>query len=154
MFRVLSDIHLGPGLVRIIPITQNTKKQDPFGIYVGFGSVRIYFYRIGFGSDFRVRFICPALIWTKKTNILSNLIFSLTSIFLQVTYPPILFFFNTNIWSAEILNVTYSMEFWYMIQQKKPSDPNKSSWPSGKRLTAVSTVLGSIFFGHLGRFKW
>ncbi|CAF2060593.1 unnamed protein product [Brassica oleracea] len=53
MFRVLSDIHLGPGSVRIIPITQNTKKQDPFVIYVGFGSVRIHFYRIGFGSDFR-----------------------------------------------------------------------------------------------------
>ena len=61
MFRVLSDIHLGPGSVRIIPITQNTTKQDPFGIYVGFGSVRIHFYRIGFGSGFRVRFICPAL---------------------------------------------------------------------------------------------
>ncbi|KAG5388564.1 hypothetical protein IGI04_030105 [Brassica rapa subsp. trilocularis] len=55
MFRVLSDIHLGPGSVRIIPITQCTKKQDPFGIYVGFGSVRIHFHRIGFGSDFRVR---------------------------------------------------------------------------------------------------
>lgn len=61
MFRVLSDIHLDSGSVRIIPITRNTTKQDPFGIYVGFRSVRIRFYRIGFGSDFRVRFICPAL---------------------------------------------------------------------------------------------
>ncbi|CAG7861709.1 unnamed protein product, partial [Brassica rapa] len=50
------------GSVRIIPITRNTTKQDPFGIYVGFGSVRIHFYRIGFGSGFRVRFICPALV--------------------------------------------------------------------------------------------
>ncbi|KAL0838335.1 hypothetical protein Bca101_090225 [Brassica carinata] len=61
-FRVLSDIHLGSDSVRIISITRNTIKQDPFGIYTGFGSVRIYFYRIGFGSGFRVRFICPALI--------------------------------------------------------------------------------------------
>ena len=61
MFRVLSDIHLDSGSVRIIPITRNTTKQDPFGIYVGFGSVRIHFFRIGFGFDFRVRFICPAL---------------------------------------------------------------------------------------------
>ena len=61
MFRVLSDIHLDSGSVRIIPITRNTTKQDPFGIYVGFGSVRIHFYRIRFGSGFRVRFICPAL---------------------------------------------------------------------------------------------
>ena len=64
MFRVLSDIHLDSGLVRIIPITRNTKKQDPFGIYVGFESVRIHFYRIGSGSGFRVRFICPALVIT------------------------------------------------------------------------------------------
>ena len=61
MFRVLSDIHLDSDSVQIIPITQNTTKQDPFGIYVGFGSIRIHFYRIGFGSGFRVRFICPAL---------------------------------------------------------------------------------------------
>ena len=61
MFRVLSDIHLGSGSVRIISITRNTIKQDPFGIYAGFGSVRIHFYRIGFGSRFRVRFICPVL---------------------------------------------------------------------------------------------
>ena len=61
MFRVLSDIHLDSGSVRIIPITRNTTKQDLFGIYVGFGSVRIHFYRIVFGLDFRVRFICPAL---------------------------------------------------------------------------------------------
>ena len=64
MFRVLSDIHLDLGSVRIISITRNTTKQDSFGIYVGFGSVRIHFYRIGFGSGFRVRFICPALIQT------------------------------------------------------------------------------------------
>ncbi|WZZ19355.1 hypothetical protein YC2023_112444 [Brassica napus] len=64
MFRVLSDIHLGPGSVRIISITQYTEKYDPFGIYIGFGSVRIHFYRIGFGSDFRIRFICPALLST------------------------------------------------------------------------------------------
>ncbi|KAG5400268.1 hypothetical protein IGI04_014875 [Brassica rapa subsp. trilocularis] len=50
MFRVLSDIHLDLGSVRMIPITRNTTKQDPFGIYVVFGSVRIHFYRIGFGS--------------------------------------------------------------------------------------------------------
>ena len=62
MFRVLSDIHLDLGSVRIIPITRNTTKQDPFGIYVGFGSVRIHFYQIGFGSGYRVRFICPALL--------------------------------------------------------------------------------------------
>ncbi|KAL0733355.1 hypothetical protein Bca4012_009565 [Brassica carinata] len=62
MFRVLSYIHLNSGSVRIIPITQNTTKQDLFGIYVGFGSVRIHFYRIGIGSDFQVRFICPALV--------------------------------------------------------------------------------------------
>ena len=62
MFRILSDIHLDSDSVRIIPITRNTTEQDPFGIYVGFGSVRIHFYRIGFGSNFRVRFICPALI--------------------------------------------------------------------------------------------
>ncbi|WZZ86901.1 hypothetical protein YC2023_115480 [Brassica napus] len=68
MFRVLSDIHLGSGSVWIIPITQNTKKQDPFSIYVGFRSVRIRFYLIGFGSDFRVRFICPALILCIKSG--------------------------------------------------------------------------------------
>ena len=62
MFRVLSDIHLDSGSVQIVPITRNTTKQDPFGIYVGIGSVRIHFYRIGFGSDYRVRFICPALV--------------------------------------------------------------------------------------------
>ena len=45
MFRVLSDIHLDSGSVRIISITRNTTKHDPFGVYVGFGSVRIYFYR-------------------------------------------------------------------------------------------------------------
>ena len=39
MFRVLSNIHLGSGSVRIIPITRNTIKQDPFGIYVGFGFI-------------------------------------------------------------------------------------------------------------------
>ncbi|CAG7864039.1 unnamed protein product, partial [Brassica rapa] len=61
MFRFLSYIHLITGSVRIIPITQNTIKQDPFGIYVRFGSIQIHFYRIGFGSDFRVRFICLAL---------------------------------------------------------------------------------------------
>ena len=61
MFRILSDIHLDSGSVRIIPITRNTTKQDPFGIYVGFGSVQIHFYRIGFGLGFWVRFICPAL---------------------------------------------------------------------------------------------
>ena len=61
MFRVLSGIHLGSGSVRIILITRNTIKQDPFGIYARFGSVRIHFYRIGFGLSFRVRFICPAL---------------------------------------------------------------------------------------------
>ncbi|CAG7896916.1 unnamed protein product, partial [Brassica rapa] len=32
-----------------ILITRNTIKQDPFGIYVGFRSVRIHFYRIGLG---------------------------------------------------------------------------------------------------------
>ena len=61
MFRVLSGIHLGSGSVQIIPIIRNTIKQDLFGIYGGFGSVRIYFYRIRFGSGFRIRFICPAL---------------------------------------------------------------------------------------------
>ena len=61
MFRVLSDIYLDSGSVQIILITRNTTKQDPFGIYVGFGSVRIHFYRIGFGSGYRVWFICPAL---------------------------------------------------------------------------------------------
>ncbi|KAL0828448.1 hypothetical protein Bca101_052126 [Brassica carinata] len=49
------------GSLRILSITRNTIKHDPFGIYVGFGSVRIHFYRIGFGLDFWVRFICPAL---------------------------------------------------------------------------------------------
>ena len=44
MFRVLSDIYLGPGSVRIIPITQNTTKQNPFGICAG-----------------SLRFICAAL---------------------------------------------------------------------------------------------
>ena len=43
MFRVLSDIHLGLGSVWIIFITRNTIKQDPFGIYVGFGSFRDLF---------------------------------------------------------------------------------------------------------------
>ena len=66
MFRILSDIHLDSGSVRIIPITQNTTKQDPFGIYFGFGSVQIHFYRIGFGSGFRVWFICPALDFPMK----------------------------------------------------------------------------------------
>ena len=90
MFRVLSDIHLGPGSVRIIPITQNTKKQDPFGIYVGFGSVRIHFYRIGFGSDFRVRFICPALLPYKWTIFISlNLTILNSTFFFQFirTHP-------------------------------------------------------------------
>ena len=52
MFWVLSDIHLGSGSNN----THNPKyqKQDPFGIYVEFGSVRIHFYRIGFGSDFQI----------------------------------------------------------------------------------------------------
>ncbi|CAN6852397.1 unnamed protein product [Brassica oleracea] len=59
---VTDNYFKSPGSVGIIPITQNTKKQDPFGIYVGFGSVRIHFYRIGFGSDFRVRFIYRALV--------------------------------------------------------------------------------------------
>ena len=70
MFRVLSDIHLGSGSVRIISITRNTIKQDPFGIYAGFGSVRIHFYRIGFGSGFRVRFIWPALAVISKNSAL------------------------------------------------------------------------------------
>ncbi|KAG5396846.1 hypothetical protein IGI04_018660 [Brassica rapa subsp. trilocularis] len=55
MFRVLSDIHLDSGSVRIIPITQNTTKQDPFGIYIGFGfifigsdSVRIIGFVLGY----------------------------------------------------------------------------------------------------------
>ena len=29
----------------------------------------------------------------------------------------------------------------------------KWTWPSGKRLTAVSTALGSILFGHPEHFK-
>ncbi|CAF1848781.1 unnamed protein product [Brassica napus] len=37
------------GSVQIILITRNTIKHDPFGIYVGFRSVRIHFYQIGFG---------------------------------------------------------------------------------------------------------
>ena len=51
MFRILSDIHLGKGSVRIIPITRYTIKQNSFGIYTGFGSVQIYFYRIGFSDS-------------------------------------------------------------------------------------------------------
>ena len=70
MFRVLSDIHLDSGSVRIISITRNTTKQDPFGIYIGFGSVQIHFYRIGFGSGFRVLFICPALEFVNLKKIL------------------------------------------------------------------------------------
>jgi len=42
MFRVLSDIHLGSGSVRIILITQNTIKQDLIGIYAEFGSGSVY----------------------------------------------------------------------------------------------------------------
>ena len=38
------------GLVRIISITQNITKQDPFG-----SSVRVHFYRIEFDTDFRAR---------------------------------------------------------------------------------------------------
>ena len=49
MFRVLSNIHLSSGSVQMILIIRNTIKQDPFGIYVGFGSVQIHFYRIRFG---------------------------------------------------------------------------------------------------------
>ena len=55
MFRVLPDIHLGLGSVRIIPITRNTIKQDSFGIYAGFRFIFI-------GSGFWVRFICPVLL--------------------------------------------------------------------------------------------
>ncbi|CAN6837213.1 unnamed protein product [Brassica oleracea var. botrytis] len=33
------------GSVQIILITRNTIKHDPFGIYVGFRSVRIHFYQ-------------------------------------------------------------------------------------------------------------
>ena len=69
MFQILSDIHLGPGSVRIIPITQNTKKQDPFGIYFGFGLVQIHFHRIGFGSDFRIQFICSALVCSMLSHL-------------------------------------------------------------------------------------
>ena len=83
MFRVLSDIHLDSGSVRIIPITRNTTKQDPFGIYVGFGSVRIHFYRIGFSSGFRVRFICPALtLILKSPNNLSFFFLRIKKFFL------------------------------------------------------------------------
>ena len=70
MFRVLSDIHLGSDSVRIVPITRNIIKQDPFSIYVGFGSVRIHFYRIGFDSGFRVQFICPARVKCFELEIL------------------------------------------------------------------------------------
>ena len=60
MFRVLSDIHLDSGSVRIIPITRNTTKQHLFGIYVGFGSVRIYFYWIRFGFSGSVYLSSPS----------------------------------------------------------------------------------------------
>lgn len=32
---------------------QNTIKQDPFDIYIGFRSVRIHFYQVKFGSNLR-----------------------------------------------------------------------------------------------------
>ena len=74
IFRVLSGTHLGSSSVKIIPITQNTTKQDPISIYVGCGSVRIHFYWIGFGSDFWVRFgflgsVClpsPSIKWNSE----------------------------------------------------------------------------------------
>ena len=65
MFRILSDIQLGSDSVRIIPITRNTIKKYSFGIYIGFGSIQINFYRIGFGLSFQVRFICPLAKMTK-----------------------------------------------------------------------------------------
>ena len=69
MLRILSGIHLGSGLVRIISITQNTIKQNILCICVGFGSGLV---RIRFGSDFWVRFIFLAL--------LSNVFFCLLSL--------------------------------------------------------------------------
>ena len=80
IFRVLSYIYLGWNSVRIKFITSNTIKQDPFGIYVGFGSVEIYFYYIKLGSDFRVPSICPALVkrdvsfWAEGTNYFLNIL--------------------------------------------------------------------------------
>ena len=51
---------------------KNQKKNDPFGIYVGFGSVLIHFYWIRFGLDFWVRFICPVLGLTENIILTGN----------------------------------------------------------------------------------
>ena len=110
MFRVLSDIHLDSGSIRIISITRNTTKQDLFGIYVGFRSVRIHFYRVGFGLGFRVWFICPALsntIGIAHTFLTSTLTFSLFS-----PTPPLtlfLFFF------IQHLLLTYTFSFIHLF---------------------------------------
>ena len=62
MFRVLSDIHLDSGSVRIIPITRNTTKQDSFGIYV----------RVQIGSDSflsdRIRFRFSGSVYLSNPN--------------------------------------------------------------------------------------
>ena len=62
-------IYLGSDFVRIKLIIRNTIKQNSFGIYVIFDSVRIDFYQIG--SDFWTRFICPPL--PRSVYMFSNL---------------------------------------------------------------------------------
>ena len=47
---------------------QKYQKKGPFGIYVGFGLVQIYFYRIGFGSNFRIRFEFSDSVYLSSPN--------------------------------------------------------------------------------------
>ena len=59
-FDFFLDIYLDSDFVRTKLIIRNTIKQNPFGIYVIFDSVRIVFYQIG--SDFWICFICEPLL--------------------------------------------------------------------------------------------
>ena len=61
-FDFFLDIYLDSDFVRTKLIIRNTIKQNPFGIYVIFDSVRIVFYQIG--SDFWICFICQPLLWS------------------------------------------------------------------------------------------